>query len=570
MAPKVVVPADFGIENLNCEFHNNVVFKLEGEEEIKANSLILSFHSSEFVRLFMELNQSVLEMDDFSKDSVKSFLEALYSGEIQLDRNLFRDVNKMCHVFKVDWLSRRCGEYYQGLVEDVRPFTDYYTLLFLFEEARFSFKVMKSDRMLDVVVQKICNLENRAEIFVEPYMKNHRELGSDQLDLMLQICKSKPAAFLRIMMQNIAEKKIAAYSQIYYSLCQMNLSSAISEDFDTFEAFFDLILNEKNSSNIEEHKAYTRVYRNAVKDFMSKGKGVCFSNRSLSLSTAIRKPAVLFRQDVPNLFCSFDGFVQALDLREYIQIAGSSASNFYIFLEGFLYFCFHKDFTILYDRSIIEEILRIKELRSWNKINADFLHGWKMTKSKNIIDQLFKTQEIVDASHTIGILLGEVVSSSKIYCRMPLTARTLFFSEKFFIFRLPLIRSCSKGGSCGIMLKILPIPLSENRRKLNVQYCMNDSEYPSGYHCHINNIKANDIHVMLMGSFVDLDEDDNFSLLGGALAWNDKGLQIIENDPSNDANHKVQLGMWKFWMDSPLQLGIFIDGIGKLIKRISV
>ena len=331
MVPKVVVPADFGVENLNCDFHNNVVFKLGEGEDIRANSLILSFHSSVFVRLFVELNQSVLEMDDFSKESVKSFLEALYSGEIQLDRNLFRDINKMCHVFKVDWLSRRCGEYFEGLVEDIRPFTDYYTLLFLFEEARFSLKIMKSDRMLDMVVQKICNLENRAEIFVEPYMKNHRELGSDQLDLMLQICKSKPTAFLRIMMQTIAERKIASYSQIYHALCQMNLSLAISEDFDTFEAFFDLILNGKNSSNIEEHKAYTRVYRNAVKDFMSKGYGISSSNQSLSLSTAIRKPAVFFRQDVPNLFCSFDGLVKALNLREYIQIAGSSASNLYMY-----------------------------------------------------------------------------------------------------------------------------------------------------------------------------------------------------------------------------------------------
>ena len=95
MVPKVVVPADFGIENLHCEFHGNVVFKLEGGEVMRANSLILSFHSSEFVRLFLELNKSVLDMDDFSKESVKIFLEALYSGEIKLDRNLFRDVSRV-------------------------------------------------------------------------------------------------------------------------------------------------------------------------------------------------------------------------------------------------------------------------------------------------------------------------------------------------------------------------------------------------------------------------------------------------------------------------------------------
>ena len=182
MAPKVVVPADFGIENLDCEFHGNVVLKLQGGEEMRANSLILSYHSSVFVHLFLELHQSVLEMEDFGGEAVRRFLGALYSGEIELERNLFRDVNKLCHVFKVDWLSGRCGDYFTGLVSQVDLHTDYQTLLFLFEEARFCKRVMKCDKLLDIVVQKICGLENRAEIFVEPYMRNYTELDNRSHD----------------------------------------------------------------------------------------------------------------------------------------------------------------------------------------------------------------------------------------------------------------------------------------------------------------------------------------------------------------------------------------------------
>ena len=203
MALKVMVPADFGIENLYCEFHGNVVLKLQGGEDMKANSLILSYHSSVFVRLFLELNQSVLEMDDFTNTSVKSFLRALYSGEIQLDRESFRDVNKMCHVFKVDWLSRRCGDYFAGLVGDVSTSTDYQTLLFLFEEARFCLKTLKCDQLLDLVVQKICSLDNRAEIFVRPYMKNYTHLDTSQLDIMLQITRKNPLSLLIIIINRI-------------------------------------------------------------------------------------------------------------------------------------------------------------------------------------------------------------------------------------------------------------------------------------------------------------------------------------------------------------------------------
>ena len=65
-------------------------------------------------------------------EAVKSFLGALYSGEIQLVRHLFRDFNKLCHVFKVEWLSGRCWDYFTGLVGGVSVHTDYHTLLFLF------------------------------------------------------------------------------------------------------------------------------------------------------------------------------------------------------------------------------------------------------------------------------------------------------------------------------------------------------------------------------------------------------------------------------------------------------
>lgn len=115
------------------------------------------------------------------------------------------------------------------------------------------------------------------------------------------------------------------------------------------------------------------------------------------------------------------------------------------------------------------------------------------------------------------------------------------------------------------MLKVSPVICADNSQKLTIQYCLNPAEYPSGYHCHSDTITAKDIHIMLMGSFQNLGNESNFSLLGGALSLSDKGLQIIENDPTIEANHKVQLGIWKFWMDSPIRLVIFIDSAAEAI-----
>ena len=117
MAPKVVVPADFGIENLYLPRHGNIAIKLQNNTEMPANSLILSYNSPVFVNMFNNLDLDTVEMEDFSVESVIMFLEALYTGEIQLNRVLFRDINKLASVFKVSWLMLKCKDYFSGIVK---------------------------------------------------------------------------------------------------------------------------------------------------------------------------------------------------------------------------------------------------------------------------------------------------------------------------------------------------------------------------------------------------------------------------------------------------------------------
>ena len=45
MAPKIRVPANFGIEHINSEVHGNLVLKLKDGQEIKTNSMIMSLNS---------------------------------------------------------------------------------------------------------------------------------------------------------------------------------------------------------------------------------------------------------------------------------------------------------------------------------------------------------------------------------------------------------------------------------------------------------------------------------------------------------------------------------------------
>ena len=332
MALKVMVPADFGIENLYCEFHGNVVLKLKGGEDMKANSLILSYHSSVFVRLFLELNQSVLEMDDFSNKSVKIFLGALYSGEIQLDRELFRDVNKMCHVFKVDWLSRRCGDYFASLVGDVSTSTDYQTLLFLFEEARFCLKTLKCDQLLNLVVQKICSLENQAEIFVQPYMKNYTQLDTSQIDIMLEITRKNPISLLRIVKENIEDGAVFDKEYILHLLHNIDLCKCLHEDETLLEETFDVILESADLSR-ENERLLHKLYRQASRDFKRSSYSalqmqqadIPIESQSLAVQTV----------EIANLFASFESFEGLTEFAFLDQcLLSPHMSNLYMFIEG--------------------------------------------------------------------------------------------------------------------------------------------------------------------------------------------------------------------------------------------
>ena len=307
MAPKVTVPLDFGIENLHCEFHGNVVLKLQGGEEKRANSLILSYHSSVFVHLFLELHQTELEVEDFAGEAVKRFLGALYSGEILLEKDLFRDVNKLCHVFKVEWLAGRCGDYLVSLVGGVSPSSDYQTLLFLFEEARFCSRVMKCNKFLDLVLEKICSLENRAEIFVEPYMRNYCELETSQLDLMLQITRSNPVFLLKIMKKNLESEGKIFDEASRYLLQNVDLCKCISEDEASFEDLFDVLDSATQSSDSDALFVNT-LYRRSMKQFK---KTMSLNSSSTSKNTIL--PASAHPQittEIPHIFCSYERFRQ--------------------------------------------------------------------------------------------------------------------------------------------------------------------------------------------------------------------------------------------------------------------
>ncbi|XP_063690665.1 uncharacterized protein LOC134823204 [Bolinopsis microptera] len=187
MAPKIKVPANFGVEHINSPVHGNLLLKLRDGQEIRTNSMIMSYNSPVIDKLTTNLFQSTLEMDDFTKPAVDCFVEALYSGEVdKLEKDNFEEVNKMAHVFDVSWLTKRCLKFYKAEVLKFEN-NSYKEMLFACEIASRAHYNLKDSRYVSCFVKNVTFSGNGKFIFLQRYMAGFSALPKRRIDMSLAI-----------------------------------------------------------------------------------------------------------------------------------------------------------------------------------------------------------------------------------------------------------------------------------------------------------------------------------------------------------------------------------------------
>ena len=68
MAPKIKVPANFGVEHINSPVHGNLLLKLRDGQEIRTNSMIMSYNSPVIDKLTTNLFQvNILRAERYSQ-----------------------------------------------------------------------------------------------------------------------------------------------------------------------------------------------------------------------------------------------------------------------------------------------------------------------------------------------------------------------------------------------------------------------------------------------------------------------------------------------------------------------
>ena len=111
MAPKIKVPMDFGVHLRTSPTHNTLKLNTSKGGEVLASSVILSFNSPVIDHMTTTLHMTSVDMLEFSEAAVQVFVDAAYSGTADgVNREIFRDINKMSNVFEVAWLMETCSE----------------------------------------------------------------------------------------------------------------------------------------------------------------------------------------------------------------------------------------------------------------------------------------------------------------------------------------------------------------------------------------------------------------------------------------------------------------------------
>ena len=186
-------------------------------------------------------------MEEFSEKAVRYFVDAAYSGETPpISRDMFRDINKMSHVFKVTWLVTRCSELFTGIAKAIGEPT-YQDLVFLFDEAYFSFAKLKSREIVKIVFNEIRSA-NGEEEFISRYIKeNLHTLSHQQMDLILELTGATNVQYVVKPLTQFLEgslskedrdlsdnyKYLLDNSDLY--LCQQNTPFIAEKHFDVLE-----------------------------------------------------------------------------------------------------------------------------------------------------------------------------------------------------------------------------------------------------------------------------------------------------------------------------------------------
>ena len=462
-------------------FHGNVSIEFNDDTKLKVNSLILSWNSATFCYFFNELRLSNVEIKDFSKETVVLFLESLYTGDLKLEKSLFREINKLSFVFKTKWLSDRCTEFFNQLCETVSY--EFEGLFYVFSEAMYAYNQLKNEDLIKIVIDRFSKIQNIASIFVERYLReNFSSMNSETLDYLLLLCVEDFLPVLKSLRHHLIEGDIDDTTRNL--LLNPKIVECLTDNLDVYEEVYELLANISGNMTGDDIQMLTNL-------------NVCVIRAARSLWNTVSKQVVPVK-DIPNLFHDREVF-DALSVQETIERL-SSIPNCSIFMAVELSRFLKTDVK----DKVLQNIPQIFASKSICRVPTTFVQNVNANFRSFARDSLTNLpQSVISEDDTAVVVstnttLEQLVTTSELY--------------KFY-FQHPAAPMCEKHTECGFMLKVTSC-LKYKVGNFNIQLVTEESEYPADIHCHSEVISAAHMHLVV--------EDYEDIWYNGSYSWRGK------------------------------------------------
>ena len=314
MAPKVCVPMDFGRHLIGSPTHSNLKLNTSEGGEVRASSVILSFNSPVIDHMTTTLHMTSVDMLEFSEAAVQLFVDAAYSGTPEgMNRQVFRDINKIASVFEVTWLVGKCAEYFTEVAESVK-IPSYTELLYLFEEAAFVFENLKNKDFLKISINKIEKLNWKQE-FIEKYLENADRLSTQKLDMVIELAGCEVECVVQTVSNQLLEVlKVQGSINIpvscEYLLDNLNLSLCFTSNRVLFDQLFATL------EGLPDEKI-----RWCFK-LLSKSTKISSLDDCAATASEVRSTTVVSRcNTIPNIYHDLDYNLSFEELLEWISVS---------------------------------------------------------------------------------------------------------------------------------------------------------------------------------------------------------------------------------------------------------
>ena len=471
--PADLLPLDFGIENLDCPVHGNIVVNLKDNETMRVNSMILALHSPVFQDMFYNLGLVSVDMDNFTAENVREFFRALYSGRLELSKDNFREMNKISAAFKSKWLIPKCKIFFyeelnrsiQVIEQEDRIGDLVWTLEWLFNESLFVKKNTKNEDLLIFVAEKFVDLtDNVLKAFVRNVLIDFNSVCLDKLHWLIRITDKNVTILAEVLKENLRLlEKGGLDENTRYLLENIDFVKCYKVDpILYYEEVFDILFRnldklERKDANMviqlsrkTSKEAYSSSDSNAAKDEQSSENEGFGEKSDLVLD-------IFSELNLDNLAKIENDEMYKTELDRLGNM--TEPKNMYMLFEALFKVEGYCGDNL--NRSIIENLVMLKARRGFSCVHPEFIRDLAWYYTCGPLGELMNCEEFVSRK-----------SCRRMSADQSYRIKDFFTKVSYHVFRIlhPEHRceSCDYSGLFGFVLKVCPSTY-ENPDSFNIQ-----------------------------------------------------------------------------------------------------